>query len=69
LAIINDSTIAIGNDNDFGQTSPLADGIATGNLSHLITYRMSGDKKYRIMYHLFYRYHHNHLIYYLQLQV
>ena len=29
LAIINDSTIAIGNDNDFGQTSPLADGIAT----------------------------------------
>lgn len=47
LAIINDSTIAIGNDNDFGQTSPLADGIATatGNLSHLITYRMSGDKK------------------------
>lgn len=47
LAIINDSTIAIGNDNDFGQTSPLANGIATatGNLSHLITYRMSGAKK------------------------
>lgn len=47
LAIINDSTIAIGNDNDFGQTSPLADGIATatGNLSHLITYRLSGAKK------------------------
>ncbi|OYU94536.1 MAG: hypothetical protein CFE21_16165 [Bacteroidetes bacterium B1(2017)] len=47
LAIINDSTIAIANDNDFGQTSPLADGIATatGNLSHLITYRISGAKK------------------------
>ena len=47
LAIINDSTIAIGNDNDFGQTSPLANGIATatGNLSHLITYRLSGAKK------------------------
>lgn len=47
LAIINDSTIAIGNDNDFGQTSPLADGIATatGNISHVITYRLSGAKK------------------------
>ncbi len=47
LAIINDSTIAIVNDNDFGQTSALADGIATatGNLSHLITYRISGSKK------------------------
>ena len=47
LAIINDSTIAIGNDNDFGQTSPLANGIptATGNLSHLITYRLSGARK------------------------
>ncbi len=47
LAIINDSTIAINNDNDFGQTSPLANGIATatGNLSHLITYRLSGAKK------------------------
>lgn len=47
LAIINDSTIAIGNDNDFGQTSPTANGIgtATGNLSHVITYRLSGAKK------------------------
>jgi streptogramin lyase len=47
LAIINDSTIAIANDNDFGQKSALANGIATetGNLSHLITYRLSGTKK------------------------
>ncbi|MES2656582.1 MAG: choice-of-anchor I family protein [Bacteroidota bacterium] len=47
LAIINDSTIAIGNDNDFGQKSALANGIATatGNLSHVITYRISGAKK------------------------
>lgn len=47
LAIINDSTIAIGNDNDFGQTSPTANGIATatGNISHVITYRLSGAKK------------------------
>lgn len=47
LAIINDSTIAIGNDNDFGQTSPLANGIATatGNVSHVITYRLGGAKK------------------------
>jgi hypothetical protein len=47
LAIINDSTIAIANDNDFGQKSDLANGIATatGNLSHLITYRLSGAKK------------------------
>ena len=47
LAIINDSTIAIGNDNDFGQSSPTANGIgtATGNISHVITYRLSGAKK------------------------
>src|SRR6478735_8500100 len=47
LAIINDSTIAICNDNDFGQTCPLADGIAipTANKSHVITYRLQGSDK------------------------
>jgi|GEM_PF-644080 len=47
LAIINDSTIAIGNDNDFGQTCPLANGIpiATNNVSHVITYSLSGANK------------------------
>jgi hypothetical protein len=47
LAIINDSTIAVANDNDFGQTCPNADGIAiaTTNVSHVITYRLSGTKK------------------------
>jgi len=47
LAIINDSTIAICNDNDFGTVSPNADGIATatGNLSHIITYKLSGNNK------------------------
>lgn len=47
LAIINDSTIAIGNDNDFGQKSTLANGIATatGNTSQVITYRLSNTKK------------------------
>lgn len=47
LAIINDSTIAIANDNDYGQTCPLADGIpvATNVLSHVITYRLQGADK------------------------
>jgi hypothetical protein len=47
VAIINDSTIAIGNDNDYGQTSPLQNGIATAtsNLSHIITYRLSGTNR------------------------
>ena len=47
LAIINDSTIAIGNDNDYGQYSPAENGIATatGIKSHLITYRLQGSKK------------------------
>jgi len=31
MTIINDSTIAIGNDNDFGQSSPTENGIATAN--------------------------------------
>ncbi len=47
LAIINDSTIAVCNDNDYGQSSPNADGIgiATGNLSHLITFGLKGSSK------------------------
>ncbi len=47
LAIINDSTIAIINDNDYGQSSPSANGIAsaTGIKSHLVTYRLQGSKK------------------------
>ena len=47
LAIINDSTLAIGNDNDFGQTCPLENGIpiATNNTSHVVTYRLQGKNK------------------------
>lgn len=47
IAIINDSTIAISNDNDYGQTSPLENGIATAttNMSHVVTYRLSGSNK------------------------
>lgn len=49
LAILNDSTIFITNDNDYGQTSPSANGIATatGNLSHVIRYGLSGTNKLR----------------------
>ena len=47
LAIINDSTIAIGNDNDFAQTCPLENGIpiATTVTSHVVTYRLIGSNK------------------------
>ena len=47
LAIINDSTIAVGNDNDFGQVCPNADGIAiaTGTLCHVFTYGLQGTNK------------------------
>jgi hypothetical protein len=47
LAILNDSTIAIGNDNDFGQVSPLENGIATAttNLSHVFIYGLTGANK------------------------
>ena len=40
LAIINDSTIAIGNDNDYGQYSPAENGVATATatLSHVLVY-------------------------------
>lgn len=47
IAVVNDSTLAICNDNDYGQTSPNADGIptATTNLSHVIVYRLQGANK------------------------
>lgn len=47
LAIINDSTIAVCNDNDFGQVSPASNGIATptGYLSHVLTYGLQGNNK------------------------
>lgn len=53
LAILNDSTIAICNDNDYGTTTPLVSGVpaengiavATGIKSHLLTYRLSGANK------------------------
>jgi len=47
IAILNDSTIALVNDNDYGQTSANADGIATatGKKSHLFTYRLQGADK------------------------
>jgi hypothetical protein len=47
LAIINDSTLAFVNDNDFGQYSPTENGVATpSNIeSHLFTYALSGSNK------------------------
>ena len=47
LAIINDSTIAICNDNDYGQVSPSENGIATatGINSHVLVYSLSGNNK------------------------
>lgn len=47
LAIINDSTIVVCNDNDYGQVSPLQDGIATatGITSHVIKYALHGTNK------------------------
>jgi len=46
IAIINDSTIAISNDNDYGQYSPLENGlaVATGKNSHIITYGLGANK-------------------------
>lgn len=51
ISIINDSTIAICNDNDYGQFSPNEDGIptATGYKSHLIIYRLQGKNKLPIL--------------------
>ncbi|MEO6453135.1 MAG: esterase-like activity of phytase family protein, partial [Ginsengibacter sp.] len=47
LSIINDSTIAVGNDNDYGQFSPAEDGVATatGKTSHVIVYGLQGSNK------------------------
>lgn len=47
IAIINDSTVLLNNDNDFGQVSPAANGIATatGNLSHIFKYGLQGNNK------------------------
>jgi hypothetical protein len=47
VTIINDSTIAFCNDNDFGQSCPLANGIpiATTNLSHIVVYSLKGANK------------------------
>ncbi len=47
LAILNDSTIFIGNDNDYGQFSALENGIATAttNLSHVVKYGLRGSNK------------------------
>lgn len=47
LAILNDSTIAICNDNDFGQSSPTENGVATAstNLSHVVVYGLKGVNK------------------------
>jgi Uncharacterized protein conserved in bacteria len=47
ITIINDSTIAICNDNDYAQTCPLADGIPvpTTNQSHIVIYNLKGANK------------------------
>lgn len=47
LTIINDSTIAVCNDNDYGQYSPNEDGIAvaTGIKSYIYIYNLPVDKK------------------------
>ena len=47
IALINDSTIAFVNDNDFGQYSPLENGVATVNNmeSHLFVYGLNGKNK------------------------
>ena len=47
IALINDSTIAFVNDNDFGQYSPLENGVAAANNmeSHLFVYGLNGKNK------------------------
>ena len=49
IAILNDSTIAIGNDNDYGQTTlngaENGVAVATGRTSHIFTFRLSGANK------------------------
>jgi hypothetical protein len=47
IAIIDDSTLVVGNDNDYGQSSPTANGIATitGTKSHILKYGLQGSNK------------------------
>lgn len=47
LAIVNDSTIFIGNDNDFGANSTPNNGLVTasGNTCHVIEYKLAGANK------------------------
>jgi hypothetical protein len=47
LAIINDSTVAVCNDNDFGQASPTANGVATATnaKSHVFVFGLKGTNK------------------------
>ena len=47
ISIVNDSTIAICNDNDYGQYSPGETGVATAttNLSHVIFFNLRGASK------------------------
>lgn len=49
VAIVNDSTLAICNDNDYGSSSPSENGISTAtNLkSHLVTFRLKGTNKFK----------------------
>jgi hypothetical protein len=47
IAIVNDSTIAVGNDNDYGQICPSADGIAIATTikSHVMVFGLKGENK------------------------
>ncbi len=47
LAIINDSTLAVCNDNDYGQSSPTANGVATATnaKSHVFVFGLKGVNK------------------------
>lgn len=47
LAILNDSTIVVGNDNDYGQASPTQNGVATATtkLSNVFVYGLMGASK------------------------
>lgn len=47
LTIVNDSTLVIGNDNDYGQASPTANGIATatGKKCELYVFKLRGSSK------------------------
>lgn len=49
IAIINDSTIAVCNDNDYGQMSLLENGIATATsyTGHVVVYGLKGNNKLR----------------------